>query len=270
MRMTNRLLCTLCATLLLAGCSYFDSAETVEAEYKAPAETIDLMDRSNAPLDELAHTRARDVEPVESLTETDADGSVETFNLGGRQFNTAQPEVAAPVLPSVPNVGSFDSDVGGGSHSFGSSVEVFPLDEDMGRYIAPRNRPLVPPGPTQALASQEVSGGNAVIYFDHGESKLDNEDVAVITAVSADFKAMPSRLLSVEGHASNRAAPGIKDPVTRKVINLKASMNRALSVVQGLVKKGVPADSIRTVAWGEALTEGDSENAARRVEIIAE
>ena len=58
----------------------------------------------------------------------------------------------------------------------------------------------------------------------------------------------------------------------RKIINLKISMDRAFAVSRALIQRGIPAEAIKVVAWGDSrpppLVNGkNTESAARRVEI---
>ena len=79
-------------------------------------------------------------------------------------------------------------------------------------------------------------------------------------------------VVSVEGHASVRAATA--DPVAARIVNLKLSMQRAITVSRQLVANGVAPDAIRLTAYGDthpaAPMDGKSaEAASRRVEIRA-
>jgi outer membrane protein OmpA-like peptidoglycan-associated protein len=160
----------------------------------------------------------------------------------------------------------------GTTYSLEPSVEIFPLDDDMARTL-PRPVSAAAPMSQNAVSVSDLSsdngsmapvisqnGAQAVVYFEHGSTRLDNAARQVVTEVAA---ANPSRL-SVEGHASSVSS--IEDPVKRKIVNLKVSMDRALSVARALIEKGVPADNITTVAHGEAHP-GATAAQSRRVEI---
>jgi outer membrane protein OmpA-like peptidoglycan-associated protein len=120
--------------------------------------------------------------------------------------------------------------------------------------------------------SMETDGRRvAVIYFDHNSTVLDAGDRAVIAEARQLFDAGRDVGISVEGHSSVRA--NYKNARQRKMVNLNVSMRRAYHVVKALVALGVPAEVIRTVAWGEVRppepVQGmNDEAAARRVEII--
>ncbi len=92
----------------------------------------------------------------------------------------------------------------------------------------------------------------------------------LVEQLAADAKS--GRMITIEGHASRRAST--KDPVEARIINLKMSMQRALAVSQELIRKGIPAPSIKTTARGDnqppqTLEQGMSiESASRRVEIF--
>jgi outer membrane protein OmpA-like peptidoglycan-associated protein len=111
----------------------------------------------------------------------------------------------------------------------------------------------------------------ARIYFEHDSAQLSESDVRVITELAQLYNTNRGSALSVEGHAST--ASSISDPVRRKEVNLKISMERAYSVARALMHSGVPAGAIRTVAWGEEVPASgnsamDIEAASRRVEVF--
>lgn len=109
------------------------------------------------------------------------------------------------------------------------------------------------------------------VYFGHNSSRLDASDMQAIENVLRQFNAASGKMISIEGHASMPAS--VNNPVTRKQINLDVSLERAESVADVFIARGVPGNKIRTVGWGEdkpiVATAGMSdEAAARRVEIL--
>ena len=130
--------------------------------------------------------------------------------------------------------------------------------------------PLTPaPMGSNFVAVSAPGHSGARVYFDHDSADVDGNGQQTIMSVLQAYGGGP---LSVEGHASTRAS--ITDPVQRKIVNLKVSMERAFNVARSLISGGVPARSVRTVAWGEsqpALAMGgkDTESASRRVDIFA-
>ncbi|MBU0859741.1 MAG: OmpA family protein, partial [Alphaproteobacteria bacterium] len=71
--------------------------------------------------------------------------------------------------------------------------------------------------------------------------------------------------------ASSRAE--VSDPVERRILNLKMSMDRAFRVSSDLIRSGVPATAIKTTVYGDTRPAGpmdskDGEAASRRVDIL--
>lgn len=94
------------------------------------------------------------------------------------------------------------------------------------------------------------SGQNlARIYFEDGSSRLNEDDIGVITGITSHYNPNEGQVLNVEGHA--KMASDDSDPVRRKEMNLRLSMQRAYAVARALMYSGVPSNAIRTVAWGE-------------------
>lgn len=172
------------------------------------------------------------------------------------------------------------------------NVEIFPLDQAMAESmnLVPKpielakrggeagDGPLTPmpmnektihqvmadAGKSQPKAQDFVREGSAAVYFDHGSATLDSAADNTIEAVAQNAN---SAALAVNGYASTTAV--ITDPIKRKMVNLKLSMDRAFAVARALIDKGVSPDTVRTVGWGEAapLAGADAEAASRRVEI---
>lgn len=116
-----------------------------------------------------------------------------------------------------------------------------------------------------------LSGGAVSVFFEHGSAVLDSEDKLKIADVSDFVETHPLRRLLLEGYASARAETD--DPVKRKVLNLKQSMKRVISVSNELIAQGVPAESIDMVAYGDTRPAPDfigidPESASRRVDIL--
>lgn len=119
--------------------------------------------------------------------------------------------------------------------------------------------------------ADKTTGDIATIYFEHNSTQLSAGSLEAIQKIAHNFIPKSSIKLSVEGHSSVNAV--IKESSLRKNVNLKVSMARAYAVANALVKSGVPANSIRTVGWGEeyppkALNGRTLEDASRRVEIF--
>lgn len=109
------------------------------------------------------------------------------------------------------------------------------------------------------------------VYFDHDSASLEPEEVDKIAQISLGFNPnRPDAILSIEGHSSTESS--IEDPVQRRIVNMRVSIDRAYNVARALMQAGIPGDKIRAVAWGEGRPpagpgSGDSDM-ARRVEII--
>lgn len=114
------------------------------------------------------------------------------------------------------------------------------------------------------LASR-AGGPVSNVYFAYGSSNLDGSDRAVLNNVAEAAKFAPVDRVRVEGHAS--APTQVNDPVKAKILNLKESMNRASVVSSELIAKGVPAEKIKTVGWGDTQPTSGGEAAQRRVDI---
>lgn len=158
------------------------------------------------------------------------------------------------------------------------NVTVYPLDDTgayPGQYPPVHSWPIVPV--PLSLSSESFDGeGDAdpsapTVYFSHGSSSLSAKDAQVIAKASEKAKFAPVSRVRVEGHASARAESG--DPVKDSILNLKESMNRAFEVSKAMMLNGVPAEKIKTTAWGDTKpflndAAGDAEAKARRVDII--
>ena len=99
------------------------------------------------------------------------------------------------------------------------------------------------------------------IFFGYGSSQITDKGKTVIGLVSND----EHPALTVEGFSSKKTQT--KDPVKAKIGNLRQSMLRAYEVSKALIHEGVPADQIKTVAWGDSKAT-DNEAESRRVDIL--
>ncbi|MFN3701718.1 MAG: OmpA family protein [Alphaproteobacteria bacterium] len=179
-------------------------------------------------------------------------------------FSEGQPQIGYVPITAPSNQAAFD--------------RVAVDQNDFNQYGYRSERPL------SAQESNRLTGqtGNFVniaasgepiarIYFEHGSAKLTESDIRVITELAQLYNTNQGNALSVEGHASTSSS--ISDPVRRKEMNLKMSMERAYSVARALMHSGVPANAIRTVAWGDEIPATgnyamDVEAASRRVEVF--
>ena len=117
--------------------------------------------------------------------------------------------------------------------------------------------------------SVESSMAAAVIYFNHGSSKLSRQDREVLRQVAAAYKDY-NVTVRVVGHSSSRTKTS--KVVEHKVANYEISVDRARAVAKQLVKLGVTPGSLYVGAmadtqpkYSEATPMGEAAN--RRADI---
>lgn len=232
-------------------------------------EPVTELDLGRTDLQGLANKSAQSGVEIYSLDEPLPEGAVSMHSLP--QASEGLPYVSDP------------------------NVTVYPLDDGQlsgGGYPVPVQPPaLLPPSavlPLQAAPfdagpapddgnkAQEFlkrlrAGRSAQVFFGHGSTSLNAEDREALEAVVLDVSSSGTGVL-VEGHASARAETA--DPVERKIVNLKTSMDRAFKVSSSLIRQGVEADTITTVAYGDSRPAGGAggksgEAADRRVDVFA-
>ncbi|KLN59413.1 hypothetical protein WH96_18130 [Kiloniella spongiae] len=109
----------------------------------------------------------------------------------------------------------------------------------------------------------------AVIYFSHGSSNLNNQDIQVIRDVAALY-GQRGGTITVLGHSSSRTQ--LTDALRHQQVNYEISGRRAEVVTRALQNSGVPARQVITDArsdsnpvFHEFMPTGEAGN--RRVEI---
>jgi outer membrane protein OmpA-like peptidoglycan-associated protein len=102
------------------------------------------------------------------------------------------------------------------------------------------------------------------INFDTGKSNIKPESMAIIAQIAALLKAHPELKISIEGHTDN-----VGTPQNNKTL----STQRAKSVMNAVVQKGIAATRLTALGWGQEKPiadnrseEGKAKN--RRVEIV--
>jgi len=102
------------------------------------------------------------------------------------------------------------------------------------------------------------------INFDTGKSNIKPESMGIIEQIAAVLKAHPELKVSIEGHTDN-----VGTPQSNKTL----SQQRARSVVNAVAQKGIAADRMTAVGWGQEKPvadnrseEGQAKN--RRVEVV--
>ena len=119
----------------------------------------------------------------------------------------------------------------------------------------------VPPEMPVAEDKMAVAPDSFAIYFEEGMSALSDESDAVVDAVSDSYARCDLYKMEIRGHAD---ASG--DAVTNQVI----SAARAEAVLEALKTRGVDAERVHLVAYGEqdAVTaSGDDEPLNRKTEV---
>jgi outer membrane protein OmpA-like peptidoglycan-associated protein len=239
---------------MLAACSYFDVPEL--GILKSPTPSGEVIERVETVSHSPAQASANAREVVLNATQ----GRVRIFSLTGDD----QPTFAAPTYNGAREITPTQAaPISAPRASGNKNVEIFSLDDGYGA-------PSITPSPqayNDLRAPIGYSGEKVVLYFEHDSASLGKNDLAQIATIA---KRHNGRMLNVEGHASITA--NYKDARQKEIVNLKVSMDRAFAVSQALIKRGVPAESIRMMAWGDskapmAGTGKDPQAAARRVEI---
>lgn len=242
--------------LMMAGCSSTPNDDRIEVYNSSAAEqTEDYADVGGYDMQDMSN------------------GAVEVYSLEGDAAETALlPSSLPAAMPERHSVPAHDP-----------NVEIFPFDGGESPY--PLHEPRDYAAPVMPMSPEEqgeplpvMPAEDAVltplprtVYFAHNSADLNGAAEATIDEVVKTHNGMQA--LSVEGHASSRAVA--KDPVERKIVNLKMSMERAFRVSSELMRKGVPAETIRATAWGDTrpgdVPEGMStEEAERRVDIYTD
>jgi outer membrane protein OmpA-like peptidoglycan-associated protein len=102
------------------------------------------------------------------------------------------------------------------------------------------------------------------INFDTGKSNIKPESMGIVEQIAAVLKAHPELKVSIEGHTDN-----VGTPQSNKTL----SQQRAKSVMNAVAQKGIAADRMTAVGWGQEKPiadnrseEGKAKN--RRVEVV--
>lgn len=257
MRNINKFLLVGLCSVMLSACS--SNEEVIDVEKPSGGATVDLTNGK-------VYDDFNDID-TSSAARGVSSPNVEIFSLDGASAHNSQ-----AVSYDSPAPDQSQGAIGN------SSVEISPVgqpDISYARTLRPpsyRDAPVTRRQPEQGNFVNIAAPGEPMvrIYFDHGSAELDTQDVQKIASIGQKYNANQGNIISVEGHASERAV--VDDPRKRKEINLKVSMDRAYAVARALIYNGIPANSIRTVAWGEErppeqINGMNAESAARRVEI---
>ncbi len=191
--------------------------------------------------------------------------SVEVYTISGPPpAMAAQMDAGYP--PSVSSVPSVMTDPVGMPLPSDPRVTVYPIGGDAGAYP---QTPVYPAVNNNVYGTTPVSarpGVAASIYFPYGSSNLGGQQQNLLNNAAEAAKFAPVDRVSVEGYASPDTQSA--DPIKAKILNLKESMNRAAAVSQGLIERGVPAEKIKTVGWGDTKQSGGGKDTEQRVDIV--
>jgi outer membrane protein OmpA-like peptidoglycan-associated protein len=287
MKKTVNLISVLGAVIILTACSYFDIGEKIDVSADHP-QKIDLVTGEAIEAQPLAPVEYED---VADMIRQSSDGRVQIFPLDDApvtdapfdgSFNDNAYDGGAIDVSPVPAVPLYAEN----NRNPYPGVEVYPLDDAMAAVINtpissasadapmtltpfPEKEGVIPGRGGNAVAVATPGGVPAVVYFAHDSVSLNQKDLAQISELVRNYEPDAVRDISVAGHASVQSS--ITDPVQRKIVNLKVSMDRAFAVARALIESGVPPERIETRAYGETRPPGLSDMpidvASRRVEI---
>lgn len=126
--------------------------------------------------------------------------------------------------------------------------------------------PLTQEVTADAMYSALSKDGYVALYinFDTGKSRIKPESVAIIEQIAALLQTHPDLKVSIEGHTDNVGTPQN---------NKSLSLQRAKSVMNAVVGKGIATTRLTAVGWGQEkpLADNRSEEGRaknRRVEIV--
>ena len=126
----------------------------------------------------------------------------------------------------------------------------------------PANPPTNPPANPSAGPAPSAPS-SLVLYFDPGSAAVRQQDVSLLDQASRLYRAGNPLVMVVTGSADTTGSPAA---------NLRLSEQRANSVLQGLVARGIPIERFQVMAKGETdlvvpTPPNVSEERNRRVEI---
>lgn len=279
------------AIMPLTACEHYSDASKNDVQVTSSAPLV-VQDRMEGvpgvlPVPQFPVPNDRD---LKIMTSKLSGGSVEIYDLdsgapqgGWASVPPVQPDYVGIPMATDPNVIVYPldgfNDYPGELRPVPSSVTGGPVpNRQWPNAVLPTgyvDSGMTPPpesfGGDRPMAIEDgklvsrAGGDVANIYFSYGSAHLDGQDRSVLRNVAETAKFAPVDRVRVEGHAS--AAAQVSDPVKAKILNLKESMNRASAVSSELIAKGVPAEKIKTVGWGDTKPANGGEAAQRRVDI---
>ena len=239
-----------CISLVLAGC-----------------ETAGFADRSDIEVTNAELSVPPPVDPMDGRMQARVTDQGVLIGPAGAMLPPPMPAPGVEIMPPAPL--SAPAPMHAGVSMGDPSVTIFPLDGEPLRAFDPIRpgapRPLDTGRAYNMNMGSSIAAADTVIYFKHGSSRLGSGDMQKLSRAADAAKFAPVNRVLVEGHASTRAQTN--DPVRNSILNLKESMNRAFAVSKTLIKKGVPAEKLKTTAYGDTVQVG-SEQEQRRVDVI--
>ncbi len=264
----------------LAACEHYsDSSDSVQVSSTTSQDRLDTAPGVRT-VPQFPVPNDRDLKVMTSKL---SGGSVEIYDVDsgmlqniGAPVPQVQPDYVGIPMASDPNVTIYPLD---GYNNYPGELRPAPAPMAAGprewpNAVLPVGGMTPPPasfGGDQPMAieggklASRAGGDVSNIYFPYGSARLGGNERSVLDNVAETAKFAPVDRVSVEGHAS--AVAQVDDPVKAKILNLKESMNRASAVSQQLIEKGVPAEKIKTVGWGDTKPTSGGEAAQRRVDI---
>lgn len=272
--------------LLLTGCegiapAWNENAPTVSNAADTQMSKDFASNPTSSRLDSAPGVRTVPDFPVpqdrdlKTMTSKLSGGSVEIYDLdnatqAGAPIASVQPDFKGIPMATDPRVTIYPLDNNGGYPGQYAAApqqtwpnSILPMGNMTASPAGWDDQPMKISG---GRLSPVVTPARSSVYFPYGSAKIDRENNNALSSVAENAKFAPVDRVSVEGFASKRAQTN--DPVKAKILNLKESINRAQSVSQNLIEKGVPAEKIKTVGWGDTRPTTGVEESERRVDII--
>ena len=119
---------------------------------------------------------------------------------------------------------------------------------------APASTPAAPESPDVVACAAPVAQFSArnAIFFKSGAAAIAAESMSALDELSIDLAACPSATVHIEGHT---------DADGDEALNMALSVGRAEAVVNALIQRGVAADRLYAVGYGESAPIADNATA---------
>ena len=127
-----------------------------------------------------------------------------------------------------------------------------PISQRIVSLQPPEAASVSPASPNRSSLANSIETPKTVqvgtIYFGNGSSRLSSEDDSILRAVTDIFRRTGGKV-RVVGHSS-MGSPRF-NPAQRELVNYRMSLKRANVVAGGLIRNGIPADSVEVIAEGD-------------------